>query len=68
MIPARWYRWGTLGFSSPLGLGSLAIGFTLKQQIEGVDPFNISIDLQLNACRRHFALHEVTVGGELALT
>ncbi|KLU90667.1 hypothetical protein MAPG_10519 [Magnaporthiopsis poae ATCC 64411] len=43
IIPYRWYCWGTLGFCTVLAAGGLAIGFTIEERIQGVDPFNISV-------------------------
>jgi len=43
IIPTRWYCWGTLALCAILVLGGLAIGLTVQQRINGVDPFNLSI-------------------------
>ncbi|KAH8900335.1 hypothetical protein GQ53DRAFT_862337 [Thozetella sp. PMI_491] len=43
IIPSRLYCWGTMAFCSLLVVGGLAIGLTVKNRIEGVDPSNISV-------------------------
>ncbi|KAJ6437105.1 FAD dependent oxidoreductase [Purpureocillium lavendulum] len=43
IIPYRKYCWGSLGLCGCLVVGGLAIGFTVEQRIQGVDPFNISV-------------------------
>lgn len=43
IIEYRKYCWGTLASCAVLIVGGLAIGFSVNERIQGVDPFNISV-------------------------
>ncbi|EQB52815.1 hypothetical protein CGLO_07505 [Colletotrichum gloeosporioides Cg-14] len=43
IISCKWYAWGTLLICALLVVGGLAVGFSLGERINGVDPFNISV-------------------------